>query len=127
MACIAVPCVSLGQNEIRARKSLDLEDTHDHVPAYSEMSLRSSCGIQYFERRVRRYQSRINDALKRVKERGLTTGSTATARKRRVALAGTLGSAVPRRPTNPNSLARFQANNPETTNVQSRNGGIKRH
>ena len=35
--------------------------------------------------------------------------------------------AAPCRPTNLNSLARFQANNPETTNVQSRNGGIKRH
>ena len=28
------------------------------------------------------YQSRINDVLRRFKERGLTTGSTATARKR---------------------------------------------
>ncbi|MCA1600260.1 MAG: BrnA antitoxin family protein [Pyrinomonadaceae bacterium] len=28
------------------------------------------------------YQSRINDVLRRVKERGLTTASTATARKR---------------------------------------------
>ena len=38
--------------------------------------------IAFFRAQGSGYQSRINDALKRVKERGLTTGSTATARKR---------------------------------------------
>ena len=38
--------------------------------------------IAFFRAQGTGYQSRINDALKRVKERGLTTGSTATARKR---------------------------------------------
>ena len=38
--------------------------------------------IAFFRAQGAGYQSRINDALKRVKERGLTTGSTATARKR---------------------------------------------
>jgi len=35
--------------------------------------------IAFFRAQGAGYQSRINDALKRVKERGLTTGSTATA------------------------------------------------
>ena len=38
--------------------------------------------IAFFRAQGSGYQSRINDALRRVKERGLTTGSTATARKR---------------------------------------------
>lgn len=38
--------------------------------------------IAFFRAQGSGYQSRINDALKRVKERGLTTGPTATARKR---------------------------------------------
>ena len=38
--------------------------------------------IAFFRAQGSGYQSRINDALKRVKERGLTTGSTATVRKR---------------------------------------------
>ena len=38
--------------------------------------------ISFFRAQGSGYQSRINDALKRVKERGLTTGPTATARKR---------------------------------------------
>jgi len=38
--------------------------------------------IAFFRAQGTGYQSRINDALRRVKERGLTTGSTATARKR---------------------------------------------
>jgi len=38
--------------------------------------------LAFFRAQGAGYQSRINDALKRVKERGLTTGSTATARKR---------------------------------------------
>ena len=38
--------------------------------------------IAFFRAQGSGYQSRINEALKRVKERGLTTGSTATARKR---------------------------------------------
>src|SRR3989338_1609312 len=38
--------------------------------------------IAFFRAQGAGYQSRINDALRRVKERGLTTGSTATARKR---------------------------------------------
>ena len=38
--------------------------------------------IAFFRAQGSGYQSRINDALKRVKERGLTTGSTAPARKR---------------------------------------------
>ena len=38
--------------------------------------------IAFFRAQGTGYQSRINDALKRVKERSLTTGSTATARKR---------------------------------------------
>ena len=38
--------------------------------------------IAFFRAQGEGYQSRINDALKRVKERGLTAGSTATARKR---------------------------------------------
>ena len=36
--------------------------------------------IAFFRAQGSGYQSRINDALKRVKERGLTTGSTATAK-----------------------------------------------
>lgn len=38
--------------------------------------------IAFFRAQGTGYQSRINDALKRVKERGLTAGPTATARKR---------------------------------------------
>lgn len=38
--------------------------------------------IAFFRAQGTGYQSRINDALKRVKERGLTTGPTATTRKR---------------------------------------------
>ena len=38
--------------------------------------------IAFFRAQGAGYQSRINDELKRVKERSLTTGSTATARKR---------------------------------------------
>ena len=38
--------------------------------------------IAFFRAQGTGYQSRINDALRRVKERGLTTGSTVTARKR---------------------------------------------
>lgn len=38
--------------------------------------------IAFFRAQGAGYQSRINDALRRVKERGLTAGSTATARKR---------------------------------------------
>jgi uncharacterized protein (DUF4415 family) len=38
--------------------------------------------IAFFRAQGSGYQSRINDALRRVKQRGLTTGSTATARKR---------------------------------------------
>lgn len=38
--------------------------------------------IAFFRAQGRGYQSRINQALRRVKERGLTAGSTATARKR---------------------------------------------
>ena len=38
--------------------------------------------IAFFRAQGTGYQSRINDALRRVKERGLTTGPTATARKR---------------------------------------------
>ena len=38
--------------------------------------------IAFFRAQGAGYQSRINDALKRVKEQGLTTGSTATTRKR---------------------------------------------
>ena len=38
--------------------------------------------IAFFRAQGSGYQSRINDALKAVKERGLTTGLTATARKR---------------------------------------------
>jgi len=38
--------------------------------------------IAFFRAQGAGYQSRINDELKRVKERGLTTGSTATVRKR---------------------------------------------
>ena len=38
--------------------------------------------IAFFRAQGRGYQSRINDELRRVKERSLTTGSTATARKR---------------------------------------------
>ena len=38
--------------------------------------------IAFFRAQGRGYQSRINDELRRVKERGLTTGTTATARKR---------------------------------------------
>jgi uncharacterized protein (DUF4415 family) len=38
--------------------------------------------IAFFRAQGTGYQSRINDALKRVKERGLTSGSTATTRKR---------------------------------------------
>lgn len=38
--------------------------------------------IAFFRAQGSGYQSRINEALRRVKERGLTTGSTATARKR---------------------------------------------
>jgi len=38
--------------------------------------------IAFFRAQGAGYQSRINDALRRVKERGLTTGSTTTARKR---------------------------------------------
>jgi len=38
--------------------------------------------IAFFRAQGSGYQSRINDALRRVKERGLATGSTATARKR---------------------------------------------
>lgn len=40
--------------------------------------------IAFFRAQGSGYQSRINDALKRVKERGLTSGSTATASGRRV-------------------------------------------
>jgi uncharacterized protein (DUF4415 family) len=40
--------------------------------------------IAFFRAQGSGYQSRINDALRRVKQRGLTTGSTATARKRAV-------------------------------------------
>jgi uncharacterized protein (DUF4415 family) len=40
--------------------------------------------IAFFRAQGAGYQSRINDALRRAKERGLTTGSTATARKRAV-------------------------------------------
>jgi len=36
--------------------------------------------LAFFRAQGTGYQSRINDALKRVKERGLTTGSTATAK-----------------------------------------------
>jgi uncharacterized protein (DUF4415 family) len=38
--------------------------------------------IAFFRAQGRGYQSRINQVLRRVKERGLTTGLTATARKR---------------------------------------------
>jgi uncharacterized protein (DUF4415 family) len=38
--------------------------------------------IAFFRAQGSGYQSRINDALRRVKQRGLTTGPTATARKR---------------------------------------------
>ena len=38
--------------------------------------------IAFFRAQGSGYQSRINDALRRVKVRGLTAGSTATARKR---------------------------------------------
>lgn len=38
--------------------------------------------IDFFRSQGPGYQSRINEALRRIKERGLTTGSTATARKR---------------------------------------------
>ena len=38
--------------------------------------------IAFFRAQGRGYQSRINQALRRVKERGLTAGSTATTRKR---------------------------------------------
>lgn len=38
--------------------------------------------IAFFRAQGSGYQSRINEALRRVKDRGLTTGSTATARKR---------------------------------------------
>ena len=38
--------------------------------------------IAFFRAQGRGYQSRINQTLRRAKERGLTTGSTATARKR---------------------------------------------
>ncbi|MBI2313017.1 MAG: BrnA antitoxin family protein [Betaproteobacteria bacterium] len=38
--------------------------------------------IAFFRAQGPGYQSRINEALRRVKKRGLTTGSTATARKR---------------------------------------------
>lgn len=38
--------------------------------------------IAFFRAQGTGYQSRINDALKLVKERGLTTGSIASARKR---------------------------------------------
>ena len=38
--------------------------------------------IAFFRAQGAGYQSRINDALKRIKERGLTAGSTATVRKR---------------------------------------------
>jgi uncharacterized protein (DUF4415 family) len=38
--------------------------------------------IAFFRAQGAGYQSRINDALREVKERGLTTASTATARKR---------------------------------------------
>ena len=38
--------------------------------------------IAFFRAQGSGYQSRINDALRRVKQRGLTAGSTATARKR---------------------------------------------
>ena len=38
--------------------------------------------IAFFRAQGSGYQSRINEELRRVKERGLTTGSTATARKR---------------------------------------------
>ena len=38
--------------------------------------------IAFFRAQGAGYQSRINDVLRQVKERGLTTGSTATARKR---------------------------------------------
>ena len=38
--------------------------------------------IAFFRAQGRGYQSRINQALRRVKERGLTTGSTSTTRKR---------------------------------------------
>jgi uncharacterized protein (DUF4415 family) len=38
--------------------------------------------IAFFRAQGRGYQSRINQVLRRVKERGLTTGPTATARKR---------------------------------------------
>lgn len=38
--------------------------------------------IAFFRAQGTGYQSRINDALRRVKERGLTSGSTAAARKR---------------------------------------------
>ena len=38
--------------------------------------------IAFFRAQGRGYQSRINQVLRRVKERGLTTSATATARKR---------------------------------------------
>ncbi len=38
--------------------------------------------LAFFRAQGSGYQSRINDALKRVKERGLTTGSTGAVRKR---------------------------------------------
>jgi uncharacterized protein (DUF4415 family) len=38
--------------------------------------------IAFFRSQGPGYQSRINDALRRIKERGLTTGSTAPIRKR---------------------------------------------
>lgn len=38
--------------------------------------------IAFFRAQGSGYQSRINEALKRVKEQGLAAGSTATARKR---------------------------------------------
>ena len=38
--------------------------------------------VAFFRAQGRGYQSRINQALRRVKERGLATGSTAATRKR---------------------------------------------
>ena len=38
--------------------------------------------IAFFRAQGARYQSRINEALRRVKERGLAAGSSASARKR---------------------------------------------
>jgi uncharacterized protein (DUF4415 family) len=40
--------------------------------------------VAFFRAQGPGYQVRINEALRRVKARGLTTGSTATARKRAV-------------------------------------------